>query len=306
MTSLAMAMNGYGYTLPGGVIINPGTLNAYLIKYSLYWCDAGDCNNMNLQTPEALTGSLKLIGELPPASFASICSNLAQNLTVNLAHVRNRHHFVLLTGCDTTSESFIVQDPNYPITLYPYANVSDIISYAILPKPQPTYPSPTYPLYKQCDPRWGADVMETTTVCQVGCLMSSVAMSLAGKGILIGANVSNPGILNQWLRNNGGYDSSNDLEEDVVPNINTAEIAWPADGMHTTNDLSIEQVRAYLLRGRTMIANVMHGGHFVLMVGFDLSNPDAILVNDPGFNVTAYSYASDVVGWRIFDEQPIE
>lgn len=49
-----------------------------------------------------------------------------------------------------------------------------------------------YPLYKQCDPRWGGDIIESTTVCKVGCLMSSVSMALAGKNITIppGSQVS--------------------------------------------------------------------------------------------------------------------
>ena len=49
-----------------------------------------------------------------------------------------------------------------------------------------------------------------------------------------------------------------------------------------------------------MIANVLHGHHFVLTVGI-AGDGDTILVNDPGFNKTAYSYSKDVVGWRIFD-----
>ena len=37
---------------------------------------------------------------------------------------------------------------------------------------------------------------------------------------------SNPGTLNTWLRNNGGYTSGNDLIESVVPNINKGQIRW--------------------------------------------------------------------------------
>ena len=38
-----------------------------------------------------------------------------------------------------------------------------------------------YPLYKQCDSRWGSDIIVSKTVCQVGCLMSSISMGLAGE-----------------------------------------------------------------------------------------------------------------------------
>jgi hypothetical protein len=86
-----------------------------------------------------------------------------------------------------------------------------------------------------------------------------------------------------------------------VPNIDPAKITWPSDGMHTTNDLPLDTIRAYLLKERIVIANVMHGEHFVLVTGFSYSDPDTLYVNDPGFSTTTYSYSNDVVGWRLFD-----
>jgi|SaaInlStandDraft_6_1057023.scaffolds.fasta_scaffold57087_1 hypothetical protein len=72
-----------------------------------------------------------------------------------------------------------------------------------------------YPLYKQCDPKWGKDVIVHETICEVGCLMSSISMSLAGNGITINGSRANPGSLNKWLQEHNGYDNSDDLEEDV-------------------------------------------------------------------------------------------
>ena len=42
----------------------------------------------------------------------------------------------------------------------------------------------TYPLYKQCDSKWGNEHLGTSqnTICKAGCLMSSIAMALAGCG----------------------------------------------------------------------------------------------------------------------------
>lgn len=62
--------------------------------------------------------------------------------------------------------------------------------------------SRNYPLYKQCDPKWGNQQIGTSskTICQVGCLMSSVAMALSG----VGHNY-NPSTLNSWLKGHGGY-----------------------------------------------------------------------------------------------------
>ena len=69
----------------------------------------------------------------------------------------------------------------------------------------------SYPLYKQCDPRWGADRMgvngtgERATVCKEGCAMSSLAMAMAGLGATIDGVTFQPGIFNLWLEANGSY-----------------------------------------------------------------------------------------------------
>lgn len=90
-------------------------------------------------------------------------------------------------------------------------------------------------------------------------------------------------------------------QESALPGVNRTAVSWPADGMHTTNDLGVDTVRGYLLRGRTVVANVMHGGHFVLVVGFNYSAPTQMFVHDPGFTRDSYDYKADIVGWRIFD-----
>ena len=110
--------------------------------------------------------------------------------------------------------------------------------------------------------------MVTDTICEVGCLMSSISMAISGWGISIDGNASNPATLNTWLRDNNGYNSDNDLEESDIPNIDPARIKWPHTGMHRTNDLSIYEVRGDLLKERVVIINVMDGAHFVLVTGF--------------------------------------
>ena len=91
-----------------------------------------------------------------------------------------------------------------------------------------------FPLYKQCDSAWGSDLMVTKTICQVGCLMSSVSMGLSGSNIDIEGLGADPGTLNTWLQENGGYDDYNDLIESVVPEINPDRIVWPDDGLSET------------------------------------------------------------------------
>lgn len=115
------------------------------------------------------------------------------------------------------------------IQAYPYANISDLITYSIEPEaaaaelPTVTDGPPAgsvipkqYPLYKQCDSRWGSDLIYTETVCAVGCLMSSTSMALGGHDITVSGQSANPGDLNAWLKTNHGY-IQNDLIESVVP-----------------------------------------------------------------------------------------
>ena len=162
----------------------------------------------------------------------------------------------------------------------------------------------SYPLFSQCDSKWGADIMVTKTVCQVGCLVSSTSMALRGSNIPIppppssGSVSADPGTFNSWLKANGGYDDSNDFIESSAEQING--VVWPADAMHKTNDLSFDTVRSYIQKGRIMIANVNQGHHFVLAVGWG-DDADTIMVNDPGYDRDSYSYSKDIVGWRIFD-----
>jgi hypothetical protein len=69
----------------------------------------------------------------------------------------------------------------------------------------------SYPLYKQCDPRWGNNTMVTSTICQVGCLMSSISMALHGRNLTISGEQSDPAVLNLWLQQNQGYDNENGM-----------------------------------------------------------------------------------------------
>lgn len=125
-------------------------------------------------------------------------------------------------------------------------------------------------------------------------------MGLAGTHIPIKIIPSTPKSLNEWLKNNDGYDGNN-LIETQVPLINPDRIVWPDDAFHKTNDLTFEEVTEYINKGRIVIGNVNSGGHFVLLTGYSTEDGDSFAVNDPGYNRDTYSYAKDLVGFRIFD-----
>lgn len=132
--------------------------------------------------------------------------------------------------------------PSRPLSVqtnYSYAGISDIIVYNVSfdgppPASKPVVPI-AYPLFKQCDPAWASTEIGSAagvTICDVGCLMSSVSMALAANGITIPnpwfnanslQNFSvNPQSLNMWLQANGGYDDNDDLDEGgYSPRLNT-------------------------------------------------------------------------------------
>ncbi len=142
----------------------------------------------------------------------------------------------------------------------------------------------TYPLYKQCDSRWGSDRLGTSsdTICSAGCLMSSVSMVLADCGKSIGGAVATPKTLNAWLTKNGGY-VSGDLF--VWGAVNSFGLTF------VKKAYSSADITTLFKQGKAVILNVNNGGHWVLMTGISGSN---YLVNDPGFSRTSYGFGEVV------------
>eukprot|EP00698_Gefionella_okellyi_P004587 TRINITY_DN14199_c0_g1_i1.p1 TRINITY_DN14199_c0_g1~~TRINITY_DN14199_c0_g1_i1.p1 ORF type:complete len:193 (+),score=25.66 TRINITY_DN14199_c0_g1_i1:123-701(+) len=181
--------------------------------------------------------------------------------------------------------------------------VAMTIAVTLAPTNSAIIPFTGYPTFKQCNSSWGSNVMVNQTICEVGCLMSSVSESLNGKGILLpGGIAANPGTLNKWLQGNGGYDSGDDLEEAVVPKISPGRIRWSGKYLGG-NSLSYATISDWLGLERIVIGNVDKGHHFVLIVGYDSTDNDTLYIHDSGFDRTTYSYSRDLVGYRIFDMQ---
>jgi hypothetical protein len=160
------------------------------------------------------------------------------------------------------------------------------------PSPAPT-PSGSgcrtraYPLFKQCDGRWGGNYLISQTVCQVGCLMSSVSMALNGLGKSVNGQSSNPGVLNAFLRSNGGYVSGNLFVWGAVSRFGLSYQGQPSNQA---------EIKAAICANKVVILNVMGGGHWVLATGYD---GNTFYVNDSGFNRSSYS-GGEVVRAGIF------
>ena len=166
-----------------------------------------------------------------------------------------------------------------------------------------------YPLYKQCDPRWGSDEMGTSTngtgeratVCKEGCAMSSLSMALAGLGATIDGSLVTPGIFNLWLEVNNGYlclsGDCNNLVLDAVTRLNST-IQLVGENPKPT----IPVIRAGLDRGDTIyIAHVPKLVHFVLLTNYTDAESDWFTVNDAFYNSTGYMWSnfSDIIIYNI-------
>eukprot|EP00049_Salpingoeca_infusionum_P026476 m.25860 g.25860 ORF g.25860 m.25860 type:complete len:187 (+) comp8775_c1_seq1:113-673(+) len=134
-------------------------------------------------------------------------------------------------------------------------------------------------LYKQCDSSWGNNKLGTSsnTICSAGCAMSSVAMMLKTKG----ANY-NPGTLNEWLKNNGGYASGDLLVWSAVNKLGVVSF-------QAIENPDIASVQSGLSSCHGIIANVRGGSHWVLLTGYAGSNK--FYVNDPGFSQSTYEFS---------------
>eukprot|EP00761_Pharyngomonas_kirbyi_P004511 gb/GECH01004516.1/.p1 GENE.gb/GECH01004516.1/~~gb/GECH01004516.1/.p1 ORF type:complete len:250 (+),score=42.88 gb/GECH01004516.1/:1-750(+) len=131
------------------------------------------------------------------------------------------------------------------------------------------------PEYHQWDSRWGNDLMGDMTISDVGCVISSVSMGLAGWNRQIWGHTPTPGNINQWLRSNNGY-SGNLLRWSTVNQLGARYLGQVS---------TAQQAQSNLCDGHMVILRVRHGGHWVLATGVD---GDRFLVNDPGYNVDSY------------------
>ena len=111
------------------------------------------------------------------------------------------------------------------------------------------------------------------------------------RGILISGQEATPGSLNAWLRTHDGYvPGTDDFEESAAEAISPGHIRWTNSSMHRTsvqppstllqrvltrigavrsNDLAWSEVVSLVDSHAAVIVNVMHGEHFVLVVGYD-------------------------------------
>ncbi len=117
-------------------------------------------------------------------------------------------------------------------------------------------------LYLQSDPVWGQDQLGQSvhTMGQVGCAVTSVAMVMKFYGVDV-----DPGRLNVFLRDHGGYDENNDLRWEGPP------VLAPERVRHVYEDLpSYYLIDSNLEHGNPVIIRLhLASGstHFVVVMG---------------------------------------
>ena len=176
----------------------------------------------------------------------------------------------------------------------------------------PAAPLPiAYPLFKQCDSRWGGNAMgtpgagERSTLCGEGCAVTSLSMVLnalqvpyPGAPVLI-----NPGSLNLWLEGNGGYTCAagdcNNLVLNAVERLAPAQVALIGE----LPPPPFAEIAEGLRNGTVAyIAHVAALHHFVLLEGVDHGSGGAnFTVRDSFYNATSYALASfsDIIMFRL-------
>jgi len=160
-----------------------------------------------------------------------------------------------------------------------------------------------FPLYKQCGSSWSEDLMggasecaacgrQPSTVCEEGCAMTCVSMALAGKDVRIGGEGTNPGNLNAWLRNSSGYiclgGDCNNLQLNAPDHLSSSNVNISFLSENQKPD--VPTLQEWIVSDLVCIAHVRNKTHFVLLTGWDTSDPSTFTVNDPGFDQDTYTW----------------
>ena len=136
------------------------------------------------------------------------------------------------------------------------------------------------PTYKQCDAKWGSNQLgSSSTICKVGCLMTSVASALDSLGKTINGQTATPATLNDFLKSNGGY-QGNLFVWGAVSRFGLSYKGQPT---------SAADIKNHICANSVVILNVNNGGHWVLATGYDDASGYSVM--DPGYSKSTYGFS---------------
>jgi len=155
----------------------------------------------------------------------------------------------------------------------------------------PAQPVEVPKLY-QCDERWGQAGLGTcagSTICSHGCAITATAMVFQYLGTPI-----DPGTLNAWLVDNGGYALGCLIYWATAANIN------PNITYVGSMEQDWERLKSELDAGYPVIVEVdTYGMHFVVVTGYE---GDTFFINDPAYasRTTLDAYGNSFVRMQIY------
>ena len=142
----------------------------------------------------------------------------------------------------------------------------------------------SFPLYKQCDPRWSSIPLGfgPDTVCEIGSFLCSVSMMLTGHGILLnGISIPTPQNTNNWLLDYNGYSG-----------YNFSLSSLSSLGFIYLGGLKqIQDILKYVDQDSFAVILHVNNGNYVLATGY---NSTGIFVQDPYYNRTMYNLSEIV------------
>ena len=148
--------------------------------------------------------------------------------------------------------------------------------------------------YKQNNNQWRADVIGfgDKTIGEAGSLITSIASIVAGEGIYGYGKLFNPSTLNEWLKNNGGYENDDQFIWDSLYSFGFEFLGFTTD----TNDMI-----TVLAQGKIVLLDVDANDHYVVAT---ISGPEGFLVMDPVTPGKAIYLWKDIVKAGIYSWNP--
>jgi len=134
MSSVSMMLSGKGFQSLMDQKTNPGSLNDWLRANQGYTCIGGNCNNLVLDAPNKISPQhIHFLSEKEKPTLKILQSYIIAENPVVIAHVRNRTHFVLVTGFDSSNNqnTIYVNDPFFNVTYYLYEDIADALLYMV-------------------------------------------------------------------------------------------------------------------------------------------------------------------------------
>lgn len=141
--------------------------------------------------------------------------------------------------------------------------------------------------WKQTGSTWSNVRMGNSgrTIGQIGCLVTSISMLIAKSGVQTNIANFNPGTFVQFLNNNGGFDSSGNLQYTPISKA-APSFKWvnQIDLRGMSKEQKLNTIKNYQSQGYYMTAEVSTNGQH--WVAIDNVSGNSIKIMDPATNLT--------------------